>query len=314
MFPIKQYYPNFLKHRELAPWSEVLSIHYSDCSEWYYSFLNRIIIAIKNREYLPIYRLSHGEYILAVGHKMHHSASLLERLKYGYLQIQRLLGLRPLFYSGSPDNSYEEFSRRDIAEARRIYIDGLREVEVHGMFAVSFYLNKGFQEYITPYRKWLDTMGVKLTKDNYFSFYMVYCLLAGPDAWIIFEKKRIAVVSSFTSAKIMGLEEAFKKRGVQEHYFINVSPNKAIFDKIDTSSIPFSPDLILVAAGVGSANIILQLKMFKCVIIDSGFALDALAFPEKRWHRPFCIPDEEFDRRRIKFLPKEKTQFEGPSI
>ena len=44
-----------------------------------------------------------------------------------------------------------------------------------------------------------------------------------------------------------------------------------------------------------------QLKPLNTVVIDGGFVIDALAKPEARWRRAFCIPDDEFDRSRVKF-------------
>lgn len=304
MFPIKHYYPNFLKHSQISPDRKVLSIVYSDCGEWYNSFVKRIHNALDNHHYLPIYRISHGEYIMAIGNKLHKKPSFIEWLKFYYNKILRFLNLRPLFYSGSKDNSHEIISKKEIERARTIYKSGLKEVAANGILAMTFYLNKGFEEYIPSYQKWLQNNNIELTKSNYYSFYMVYCLLTGPDSNSLFKNRKVVAISSFTEAKSEGLKKALNERGCLIHHFINVSPSKAIFDTIDINLIPFIPEIVLIAAGVGSANIILQFKGMKCVIIDAGFALDALAFPEKRWNRPYCIDDATFDISKVNFLPK----------
>lgn len=303
MFPIKHYYPNFLKHSEISPDKKLLSIHFTDCGEWYYSFVERIHQALENQEYLPIYRISHGEYIMAIGDKLHKNPTPIEWLTFIYNKTLRFLNLRPLFYSGSKDNSYETITKDEIEKAKGIYLNGLKEVAANGMLAMTFYLHSGFEEYIVPYQKWLKEKQIELTDKNYYSFYMVYCLLAGPDSNKLFEGRKIVVVSSFSEAKSDGLKKALNEKRCLMHHFIDVSPDKAIFDTIDLSLIPFTPEIVLVAAGVGSANIILQFKGVRCVIIDAGFALDALAFPDKRWNRPYCIDDTNFDISKVKFLP-----------
>ncbi len=304
MFPIKHYYPGFLKHFELAPDRKVLSLAFDDCGEWYRSFVDRIHHALENKEYLPIYRISHGEYIMAVGHKLHRNSGLVETLKHYYGAAMRTLNLRPLFYSGSRDNSFETITKEEIEKARQIYIQGLKHVANHGMLAMTFYLNKGFEEYIESYKIWLKKNSIELNESNYYSFYMVYCLLAGPESFRLFSNRKVVVVSSFTPEKSKGLEKGLREKGCSETHFVHISPSKAIFDKIDLSALPFTPEIVLVAAGVGSANIILQFSKIKCVIIDAGFAVDGIAFPEKRWNRPYCIDDDNFDLGKVNFAPR----------
>ena len=50
-----------------------------------------------------------------------------------------------------------------------------------------------------------------------------------------------------------------------------------MLDVINKKRISIKPDFILVAAGVGSNNIIYQLKKFKCACIDCGYLVDALS-------------------------------------
>jgi hypothetical protein len=309
MFPIKHYYANFLKHHEIFPDSKVLSLSHTDCGEWYDAFLVRIRDALNTGKYLPVYRVSHGEFIMALGYRLPPEATFAERFSFYWFFIQRRLRLKPEFYSGSTDNSYEKFSSKQLLLAKQTYLRAVRDVSENGILAISFYLHRGFMSYIKPYRQWLDQNSVVLNADNYFSFYMVYVLLCGPDLQKLITGRNVLVVTSFNESKRSGLERAFTEMGINTVHYYSVSPNRAIFDRLDKSTIPFRPDIVLVAAGVGTAGIILQLKSYDCVIIDCGFALDALAFPEKRWNRPYCVDDSAFDFERINFLPKGKRYF-----
>ena len=83
------------------------------------------------------------------------------------------------------------------------------------------------------------------------------------------------------------------KEGVKEVYFYNISPNKAIDEVIDKSKLPAHIDLVLIGAGVGSANIINQLKCLNALCVDAGHALDCISRPQLRKERKFSLPDEE---------------------
>jgi hypothetical protein len=51
--------------------------------------------------------------------------------------------------------------------------------------------------------------------------------------------------------------------------------------------------LVLIGAGVGSANIINQLTSLNAICIDAGHALDCFSKPELRKERICLLPDEE---------------------
>jgi len=39
----------------------------------------------------------------------------------------------------------------------------------------------------------------------------------------------------------------------------------------------------------------------KVPCIDAGYIFEVWANPENRWSRPFCVPDDEFDPKKINF-------------
>ena len=58
------------------------------------------------------------------------------------------------------------------------------------------------------------------------------------------------------------------------------------------------PDLVFVAAGVGSANILMQLQRLKCLCIDCGFMVDALSDIELAKKRLFHLNDQYKKRKK----------------
>lgn len=293
--------PHFERLYELgAPY--ILSFRNIDCRDWHAQFANRIIAAVGTRQHLPVYRISHGEFIMAIGYQVPVGASLRSRLIHHYVQLHRFLGLQPAFYSGSNDNSYETFDRHEVARARELYVRCLRNIAREGILAIAFNENRGYIEFITKYLRWLDRREIALNADNYMPFYSIYALLLGPESERILRGRHVLVITSFTPEKQAHLERELQARGVKSVQCYAVSPTRAMFDVIDLERIRQPVDVVLIGAGVGAASVIEQIKALGAVAIDSGFAIDVIAYPERRWNRPFCVPDSEFDLRKIKFL------------
>lgn len=293
--------PHFERHYELgAPY--ILSFRDIDCRDWHAKFANRIIAAVGTRQHLPVYRISHGEFIMAVGYQAPVGASLRSRLVHHFVQCKRWIGLAPSFYSGSQDNSYETFTKGEISRARAIYVSGLRNIANEGILAIAFNENRGFIEYIPKYLRWLERQQICLNADNYMPFYSIYALLLGPESEQILRGRHVLVITSFTPEKQAHLQRELQARGVKSVQCYAVSPTRAMFDIIDLERIRQPVDVVLIGAGVGAASIIEQIKALDAVAIDSGFAIDVIAYREKRWNRPFCVADSEFDLRKITFL------------
>lgn len=296
--------PHFERHYELgAPY--ILSFRDLDCRVWHEEFSSRIFAAVGCGQHLPVYRMSHGEFIMAVGYQLPPGTSFRSRLIHRYVQLQRRLGLLPVFFSGSSDNSYEVFSANEIARARAIYTAGLRNIAQEGILAAAFNENPGYIEYLPKYLSWLEQKQVPLHAGNYVPFYSVYALLLGPEGKSLLRGRHVLVVTSFTAEKERRLKMELNVLGVASVQLYPVSACKAMFDKLDLSSIRHPVDIALIGAGVGAASILEQLKPIRAVAIDAGFAIDAMAFPEKRWNRPFCVSDETFVSERVKFLEVE---------
>jgi hypothetical protein len=88
------------------------------------------------------------------------------------------------------------------------------------------------------------------------------------------------------------LNDIFIKEGVDKVYYYEISPTKSMLEKIDMSKLPEKADIVLVGAGIGSANIINQLKGLNALCIDAGLALDCYAVPSLRKERICLLPDE----------------------
>jgi hypothetical protein len=101
------------------------------------------------------------------------------------------------------------------------------------------------------------------------------------------------VVTAYDDVRKTAIERSLMAEGVTDAQFISISHGHSMFDTISLDELRLPVDIALVAAGPGSANIALQLKLLNTVTIDAGFCVDCLANPSLKWKRTFCLPDAE---------------------
>jgi hypothetical protein len=297
--------PGFSRTWELAPFQS-LSLCDWTMEEWHNYFTERVFNARSKNLYLPIFRVSHGEFIMAVGRRVDQGANIATRLKQSISIVrQSILSrfcLAPAFFSGSLDNSFETFSSYEVQEAKRIYTHSMREISNRGILAIAFNNTIGFGAYINPFCRWLNAVDISLSIDNYCSFYSVYALIFGDKGRELLHDQNVLVITSLNSEKESAIKRSLLEYGARAVQFIGVSPSKAMFDRINLNSISLPVNVVLVGAGVGSSAILRQVEPLSAVSIDAGFALDAIAYPDKRWNRPYCVRDDELERSKIRFL------------
>ena len=315
---VEQRYPEFEKHYQAFSDSNARRgaarayyFHPIDCRDWH----NRMVEAMLARrpgKHFPVFRMSHGEFMLALGYRYprHAGKSKLwcDSITL-YHRLRRWTGLEPAFRSGSHLNSFEEFTKQEIAAAEKAYIANLASISREGILAAAFYDNPGFSEYFPDFFDWMDRRGIVLNTDNYLPFYSVYALLAGSRLREFVEDRHVLIATSFRDDKAERLTQVFTTMGARSVQCYATHPSKAIFDRIDLCRIDSGVDVAFVGAGVGAAAVIEQLRPLGTLCIDAGFCLDMLAYPELRWERPCCAPDSMFDLSKVKFLSDtRKTQ------
>lgn len=297
---VRQNFPNFSKTAALGM-PEIFALEPRDCSEWYEKGMTPLFDAVGENRHFPLFRISHGELHLALGRRLRPDASPKQMLAHYYHKLKQALRLEAPHREGSVNGMCEIFTQGELDAARARYIPALRNIANEGLLAACFQTNAGYVEYFPDYYDWLDEHDIPFNRKNYVPFYSVYSMVFGPDASKIFEGRSLLVVNYLPDAKQAILRDALKARGVSNVQFISIRPDKALFQDIDLSLVEGNVDVVLLGAGCGAAPMTEQLKPLKAVVIDAGFAIDALAKPEARWRRAFCIPDGEFDPSRISF-------------
>lgn len=272
-----------------------------DCQEWHRNTVERIVGALGQGRHFGVYRISHGEFIMALGLRMA-GCTPRQWLVRSYINLRRILRIDPPFKSGSAENSYEQFSAIELPRARLRYIECLRAISRDGLLAIGLHDTPGYQLYVADYLAWMEANEIILTEENYVMFYSIYALFGGSDARRLLAGRNVLIITSFPGEKRADLERNLPGYGVRSVQYYEVSATRAMFDDINLEKIRRPVDLVLVGAGVGAASVLEQVRPLNAVVIDAGFAIDVLANPELAWTRPLFVPDARLDLARVKFM------------
>lgn len=296
-------FPGFEKHYEVSdPKSFAYSFEAMDGATWYAEFAARIFAALDARTFLPVYRMCDGEFLFAL------KGSPEDRAPWHTLPPRRLLRRvarrlagRAGHRSGSAEYGYESYSPEQVHEADDRFVESIRFVAQKGILALCFQNTQLSQPFVAAMSDWFDARGIPLHRQNFYHFYSVYVLIHGPDRARLLSNRRVLVITGLTDAKRTGIDTGLRAAGAKSVQFLPISRSKAMLDRVDLTGIENPVDLVLVGAGVGSANVLAQLEPLGTVCLDVGFGLSTLADPDVRWNRPYCVPDDEFDLSRTRW-------------
>jgi hypothetical protein len=298
-------FPGFEKHYEVInPRLRAYAFERMDGRTWYTEFARRVLSAQSERSFLPIYRMGDGEYSFALGGRPSERLplwklpprQLLKRLR------DRLGGRDGYHRSGSAEYGFEEYSAIESEQIKDAFTICLRQVASKGALLLGLHDRPIYQAYIPAILDWFDANEICVHRHNYYHVYAMYSLMHGPDRFALLKDRRVLVVTGLSPEKQQGIEAGLLRVGAADVQFLPVSLNKAMLDVLDLSSVRVPVDVALVGAGVGSVNVLVQLEPLKTPCLDVGFALSTLVNPELRWNRPFCVPDDEFNLKKVRWL------------
>ena len=284
--------------------SQTLSITYDSCKTWFRDFYDRIEGAI-GRSFLPVVRLCDGEYIFITGRSR---GSLRHWFWYRWFlnmrDIQRRLSKKDYIAGGGRLYASGHYSSAERAAILPEYLKQLRWIADRGILAIQFAWSiKPFDESAWPdLKKAFDAHPIRLTATNYYPFYFVYALVAGPEAKRVFQNRRILVVNSTAGEKREAITKGLRKRGAASIDWLSISTDRSFYDRIDVSPYVGRMDLALVGAGIGKPNIFRQLEPLQVPCLDIGYYFEVLANEEAKFWRPMCCLDAELDIDKVGFL------------
>lgn len=282
-----------------------------DCRDWFDAFAARVIGAVEARRYLPVCRMSDGEFLLLFGPQPPSPRYPLGRRLYEqarYLRAAWRYRSRGLQAFTAKGVSSGDLSAADIRAVRPAVAAGFADVARRGVLGLHLsYGDVPHAEQFFPHlATWLAGEGIKLTTDNYVPFYFVYALLRGPRFAEMIDGRRVLVVHSAVDEKRQAITAALLAAGGRGVEWLPISANRAFEERLDLAAVHAQPDLVLLGAGVGKGRLFAQLEPLGVPCLDAGFAFEVWADADKQWDRPYMTPDSAFDPARVRFLPPEK--------
>ncbi|MBK9519331.1 MAG: hypothetical protein IPO09_18705 [Anaeromyxobacter sp.] len=262
-------------------------------AEWLGDFEARLSM---RSGFLPIYRMSDGEFVFVCGWRPYTADFLLRYPRMTMRSWAKALLKHNVdqFRSGTVGYGFENYTPEEWKVAREGYGRRVQQLSAEGILAVNYVSHLHFpRQYIRPMCDWMDANRIHLDEQNYFPFYFVYALLLGPGADRFYRGRRILVVTSDEDGtKAPGIERTLLALGAESMQFRKISRSKSMLDRVDLGGLR-DVDLVLVGAGVGALNVLEQVRPLAATSIDVGYVLDCLWQP-KRFvgQRAFTVPDQ----------------------
>ncbi|MDA7656757.1 hypothetical protein N8647_00265 [bacterium] len=299
-------FPTSIEHvipefkRDYTPGSDrVLSFDDRDCEQWYHGFVD-LVISQRGKKFLPICRLSDGEYMFYLGEQP------LDITLPFFSKIRQLLGkFKHQFLLGGgigafTQNHYHsgQYSKKEWKQAQIEIPSLIKKISEKGILALHLnYTNEPFQErYFPALEKWIIKNKILVNSKNYYPFYFVYALLNGSRSKDLYKEQRVLIIHGERGEKKQKIINGVKKRGAAEVLWCSISLKRSLFDIIDIESFIGKVDFCLVGAGIGKPKILLQLEPLGVPCIDAGFAFEVLADDKNKWERVCSGTDEDWKK------------------
>jgi hypothetical protein len=268
-----------------------------DSDQWFNHLVDRVEAAI-GKSFLPICRMSDGEYRFVLGIQppipQWNLLYITQVLRWAFARIKP----RRFFIAGGQNGdrhlySSGRYSLHELPEIRAAYAKEMNSVATTGILALDLsFSSTPFQEhYFQVLGRWLKSVRINLTIDNYVPFYFVYALLVGPQRGRILHGRRVLVVHCAEGGKRRAIEAALQREGVREILWHQISRTRSLFDTIKVNQFVDCVDLCIFGAGIGKPAILRQLLPLGVPCIDAGCVFETWANPEVTSGRIFTKPD-----------------------
>lgn len=253
---------------------------------WFAGFRDEVLRAIGQR-YLPVYRIADGEFQALLGRRVRWRSDRSWRDCIA-VALERV----GLFHRTRRTSWGEHYDRSARGALLRKLTSDVTTIAGFGHLAVLLSDN-GFglaHEYRRPFCAFVASHAIPFGPRNYVPFHFVCELLSGPGSDALVRDRRILVVTGLRGKDTASIEETLRSVGAATVQFLGVSSNHAMLDTLDISSVCRPVDICFVAAGVGAANVLVQLRDLGTVALDIGGYIHCLEDRNVVSHAVFRAP------------------------
>ena len=280
-----------------------------DTAQNLYEKFQELILSKMGKEYFPIYRMADGEFIF-IKNLFLPKLSLKDKIIKVLKNIKILI--KPnIMYGRKIKHNYkkellnlfdthyfrvahgESYSSKEFKILQKKFPQQLKEISKRGKLAIHFMEEKnshGYAEFHEIVFNYLNRIGLSLNAENYTHFYFIYALLNCVERDLLYKGRRILIVTNYTEDKRSRIENSLLEAGAFSVEFMKISETGSMFEILDQNrleQLKGKINLVLVGAGLGSCNILLQLEVLHTVCIDAGINIECLANPELKNKRIF---------------------------
>lgn len=111
----------------------------------------------------------------------------------------------------------------------------------------------------------------------------------------LLKNRRVLVVNGAQGEHRQKIVEGLKREGVSKVLWCPISLRRSLYDSVDMEPFIDNVDLALVGAGIGKANIMLQMETLNVPCIDAGYVFQVWTDPKNKWKRVVCAPDDDWE-------------------
>jgi hypothetical protein len=134
---------------------------------------------------------------------------------------------------------------------------------------------------------------VLLHPGNYVPFHFVGELFTDPEFWGRLRGRRVAVCAGFEGREVESVLGGLRELGTGETDFVKISSTRAMLERGVLTRVPAGVSLVFVAAGIGAANVLVQLQPLRVPVLDVGSLLNTFVDRSYLAHGLFPFPQRQ---------------------
>jgi len=242
------------------------------------------------KEFLPIVRVSDGEFNLLLGEQLPGPWWPIA------MRIRKVYGLITRKFVNAKSFSNANYSGSNVVsalEVKRIQessIEGLRLIMEKGVLAAHLSLTiHPFQaDYLLPLFSMLKKNEIDFTSKNLVPFYFIYPLVLSSYGDFFFQNRSVMIIHSATGDKKNRIIKAVEARSAKKVIWVSISHDRTFYDEVDIEGYVGKADIAFIGAGVAKLILIQQLTVLNIPVVDIGFVFEVWNNPDLSNERPFC--------------------------
>ncbi|MCC9642721.1 hypothetical protein LOC71_10575 [Rhodopirellula sp. JC740] len=260
---------------------EAYSFSRKSGKDWFDEFCSLVLARVGNG-YLPVYRVADGEMRFLFGEKLdlrHHP------LRSAFRVLKHRLLSRPWETSWGESYTVDEYSC-----LRQKLIDCIVHVSEKGVLGLYWNENglNAFVEHNQTILRDLSGIGVSLGGSNYVPFHFVQGLVACHLERLVVGRN-VVFVSSVQAEEQDSIERLLGRMGVGAVCFRQCSAGASLSQDYSQMRFDKQPDIVFVAAGIGSARVLSSLAWLDVPVIDIGSYIHVLSGRSAGCHAGFFV-------------------------